>query len=152
MSQFIDFLNFKFIPMDTVFGIKKEANFLGYSTNFIYSLKFSIVFLLVVLVLQFVLNILYKAIFSKIYHAKRAYKFLTKAAKFNFFIRYILQTFLCFTLAAFFNVESMSFATTGDILGSIFSIFIIPLYISILFILNWFLISNKKRLHRTKFN
>lgn len=44
MSKIVDFLNFKFFSMEDVWGLKAtEINDLGYSSNFIFSLKSSLV-------------------------------------------------------------------------------------------------------------
>lgn len=150
MSKIVNFLNFKFWELDNgVFGIKRESsNDLGYTENFLASLDSSIVFLIYLTLVLVVLYGLHYVFLKNIRECRKHSLNVQKVFYVNFPVRFLMQTFLCFTLAAFINSANPSFANIGDIVASLLSMVVILVYCSLLFIVIWFLLHNRKKLAR----
>jgi len=62
-----------------------------------------------------------------------------------------MQTFTCFTLAAFYNAKAFNFGSTAAIVGGCVSVFVILVYTSLLFVNIWFLLRSRNKLNRENF-
>ena len=110
MAKLVNFLNFKFIPMDQVWGVTAIViNDLDYSTNFIFSLKSSLVLLIYILAALVGLALLNFVILRNVRPLRRVIAHTRRFLYYNLPIRFVLQTFLCFSLAAMYNVKNIEF-------------------------------------------
>jgi hypothetical protein len=152
MSKIVDFLNFKFFSMNSVWGLKaKEINVLGYSNNFMFSLKSSLVVFVYLLAALLVLYGLHKFMLKNVRDLQGKILMVQRQLFMNLPIRFLMQTFLCYTLAAFYNAKAFNFKSGAAIIGGILSVLIILLYTSLLFVTIWFLLHNRNKLRRQNF-
>jgi len=138
--------------MDSVWGIKEqEINILGYSRNFMFSLKASLVVFVYMIATLLVLFGLHKILLKNVRGLQRPIWLFQRQLFLNLPIRYLMQTFTCFTLAAFYNAKAFNFDSTGAIVGGCVSVLVILVYTSLLFVTIWFLLRSRNKLNRENF-
>jgi len=138
--------------MPDVWGLKGEIiNDLGYSDNFIFSLRSSVVIFVYIIGGMVGLYLLYRMMIKNIRDCRRTSYKIKSFVFLNLPIRFLMQTFLCFMLAALYNIKYGTFGNLEEILGMSISILVVLVYSSLLFVVIWFMLHNRKKLRRVKY-